>query len=162
MFERVRGPEHPRTLIARHERAHWTGVVTGDAAAARDELAALLSVFERVLGPEHPRTLIAGHGRAHWTGEAGDPAAARDELAALLPVFEQVLGPRHPATLNELLYDVLGPPSALLAQFPSSYWALRIFSRARGRTSRLNSGVPIAVAADVNASRPVTRIGAGS
>ena len=92
-------PEHPATLAARHSLARWTGEA-GDAAAARDQLAALLPVEERVLGPEHPATLMDRHGLAHWTGEAGDAAGARDQYAALLPVFEQVLGPEHPETLE--------------------------------------------------------------
>jgi Tetratricopeptide repeat len=54
--ERVSGPEHPDTLTNRHELARWTGEA-GDAAAARDQSAALLPVRERVSGPEHPDTL---------------------------------------------------------------------------------------------------------
>ena len=92
------GPEHPDTLTARHNLARWTGEA-GDAAAARDQFAALLPVRERVLGPEHPDTLTARGNLAYWTGEAGDAAAARDQFAALLPVRERVLGPEHPDTL---------------------------------------------------------------
>src|SRR6516165_1940349 len=72
---------------------------TGDAAAARDQFAALLPVRERVQGPEHPDTLAARNQLARWTGEAGDAAGARDQYAALLPVRERVLGPEHPDTL---------------------------------------------------------------
>ena len=93
------GPEHPRTLAARAELAFWTGQA-GDAAAARDQYAALLPVFERVLDSEHPDTLAARGNLASWTGAAGDAAGARDQYAALLPVFERVLGPEHPDTLN--------------------------------------------------------------
>jgi len=91
------GPEHPDTLGARHELAAWTGVA-GDAAGARDRLAALLPIVERVLGPEHLGTL-ADHELARWTGEAGDAAGARDQLAALLPIRDRILGPEHPDTL---------------------------------------------------------------
>ena len=63
----------------------------GDAAAARDQYAALLPVYERVLGPEH-RTPGRRASLAFWTGEAGDAAAARDQFAALLPVQEGVVG----------------------------------------------------------------------
>ena len=93
------GPEHPDTLAARSDLAHWTGEA-GDAAGARDQYAALLPVFERVLGPEHPDTLTARGNLAHWTGEAGDAAGARDQYAALLPIRERVLGPEHPDTLT--------------------------------------------------------------
>jgi hypothetical protein len=71
----------------------------GDAAAARDQYAALVPVIEQVLGPEHPDTLLGQGNLAHWAGRAGDAAAARDQYAALVPVIEQVLGPEHRATL---------------------------------------------------------------
>jgi hypothetical protein len=95
---RVLGPEHPATLAARASLASWTGRA-GNAAAARDQLAALLPMRERVSGPEHPETLAARASLATWTGRAGDAASARDQVAALLPVRERVLGPGHPATL---------------------------------------------------------------
>ena len=93
------GAEHPHTLAARVHLAYWTGAA-GDAAAARDQFAALLPVSERVLGPEHPETLTTRGSLASWTGEAGDAAAARDQCAALLPVRERVSGPEHPDTLT--------------------------------------------------------------
>ena len=102
--ERVLGPEHPDTLIARGSLAHLTGE-TGDAGGARDQFAALLPVIERMSGPEHPDTLTARRSLAHLTGETGDAGGARDQIAALLPVIERVLGPEHPDTLtarNEL------------------------------------------------------------
>ena len=77
----------------------WTGEA-GDAAGARDQLAALLPIRERVLGPEHPDTLTTRHELARWTGQAGDAAGARDQFAALLPISERVLGPEHPDTLT--------------------------------------------------------------
>ena len=55
---RVCGPEHPDTLGARRNLAGSTGLA-GDAAAARDQFAALLPTYERVLSPEHPDTLRA-------------------------------------------------------------------------------------------------------
>jgi hypothetical protein len=94
----VLGPEHPRTLIARHELAHWTRFA-GDPAAARDQYAALLPVYERVLGPEDETTLKTRGWLADLTGDVGDSAAARDQYAALLPVDERVLGPEHTETL---------------------------------------------------------------
>ncbi len=68
--------------------AYWTGQA-GDAAAARDEFAALVPVCERVLGPEYPNTLILRHNLADFAGYAGDAAAARDQFAALLPARER-------------------------------------------------------------------------
>jgi hypothetical protein len=98
-LEQSRGAEHPDTLTARGNLAHWTGM-TGDAAGARDQYAALLPVRERVLGPEHPDTLAAHENLAAWTGHAGDMAGARDQYAELLPVVERVLGPEHPLALR--------------------------------------------------------------
>ena len=67
------GPEHRDTLAARSSVASWTGQA-GDAAGARDQLAALLPIRERVQGPEHPDTLATRHNLAYWTGQAGDAA----------------------------------------------------------------------------------------
>ena len=97
--ERVLGPEHRKTLTARHQLAHWTGDA-GDPAAARDMYAELPPVLERISGPEHPDTLTLRHQLALWTAKAGDPAAARDMYAELLPVRERVSGPEHPFTLK--------------------------------------------------------------
>jgi hypothetical protein len=93
------GAEHPRALRARHYFAHWTGEA-GDAAAARDQYAALLPARERVSGREDPDTLTTRGNLARWTGEAGDAAAARDQYAARLPIQEQVVGPEHADTLT--------------------------------------------------------------
>ena len=93
------GPGHPDTLNARGNLARWTGEA-GDAAAARDQFAALLPVRERVSGAEHPDTLNARGNLARWTGQAGDAAAARDQFAALLPVLQRVSGAEHPDTLH--------------------------------------------------------------
>ena len=70
MRERVSGAEHPDVLATRAHLARWTGEA-GDAAGARDRLAALLPVAERVLSPEHPITLRARNYLAHWTRMAG-------------------------------------------------------------------------------------------
>ncbi|MEU6797731.1 NB-ARC domain-containing protein, partial [Nonomuraea wenchangensis] len=68
------GAEHPQTLAARHNLACGRGEA-GDAAAARDQLAALLPITERVLGRLHPSALITRNQLARWTGQAGDAAA---------------------------------------------------------------------------------------
>ena len=65
------GPEHPDTLTARADLAHWTGQA-GDAAGARDQFAALLPVRERVLGPAHPSTLSTRADLTYWSGKARD------------------------------------------------------------------------------------------
>jgi hypothetical protein len=71
----------------------------GNAAAARDQFAALLPIEEQILGPEHPGTLTTRDNLANYTGVAGDAAGARDQYAALLPIRERVLGPDHRDTL---------------------------------------------------------------
>jgi hypothetical protein len=83
-------PSIRKTLITRAYLAGFPGHA-GDAAGARDRLAALLPIEERVLGPEHPATLTDRHGLAGWIADAGD--------AAGLPIRERVSGPEHPATL---------------------------------------------------------------
>ncbi|MGP7998341.1 MAG: tetratricopeptide repeat protein [Streptosporangiaceae bacterium] len=93
------GPGHRVTLNARHSRAYWTGE-GGDAAAARDQYAALVPDREQALGAEDPETLIGRHELARWTGEAGDAASARDQYAVLLPIEERVLGRENPVVLN--------------------------------------------------------------
>jgi hypothetical protein len=87
------GPEHPSTLVARHNLAVWTGEA-GDAAGARDQLTALLPIRERALG-----SLVTRRELARWTGQAGDAAGARDQFAALLPIIERALGREHLDTL---------------------------------------------------------------
>jgi len=63
------GPDHSATLAARANLAEWTGQA-GDAAGARDQLAALLPVREQVSGPEHPDTFKTRNGLAYWTRKA--------------------------------------------------------------------------------------------
>ncbi|NAS20089.1 tetratricopeptide repeat protein [Herbidospora sp. NEAU-GS84] len=93
------GPEHPDTLLAQASLAYYTRQA-GDAAAARDQLAALLPIHERVLGAEHPETLTNRANLAYLLGSEGDAAGARDQYAALLPIRERVQGAEHPATLT--------------------------------------------------------------
>ena len=71
------GPEHPGALATQSELAYTAGQ-SGDAAAARDQFAALLPIRERVLGLEHAETLAVWYQLAHWTARAGDEAATRD------------------------------------------------------------------------------------
>ena len=104
------GPEHPGALATRSELAYSAGQA-GDAAAARNQFAALLPVAERVLGPEHPDTLVNRHNLANFAGYAGDAAAARDQFAVLLRLRERVFGPDSPDTLT--------------ARFNLAYWTGR-------------------------------------
>jgi hypothetical protein len=84
--ERVVGPEHPDTLATRHDLA-WSTGEAGDAAAARDQFAALLPIGEPVLGPEHPATLATRRSLAFWTKKAdGDAERGVTQLPLVLAV----------------------------------------------------------------------------
>ncbi|MFD4865235.1 tetratricopeptide repeat protein [Streptomyces sp. NPDC058412] len=93
------GPDHPSTLAARHNLAHWQGRA-GDPTGAAAALATLLEDRVRVLGPNHPDTLDTRHNLADCRGKAGDLAGAAAALATLLPDYLRVLGPDHPDTLT--------------------------------------------------------------
>jgi hypothetical protein len=105
--ERILGPEHPDTLMARIRLVNWKGEA-GDAARARDLYAALIPVCEHVFGTEHPSTLTSRNNHARWTGKAGNAAGARDMLAHLLPMRERVLGSEHRDTLATALISPAG------------------------------------------------------
>lgn len=98
-YERIFGPEHPRTLVARFQLADWTGRAGGPD-AAREQFAELVPILERVLGPENHDTLSARCGLALWTGEAGNVLAALEQFADLVPILERVLGPENHGTLT--------------------------------------------------------------
>jgi hypothetical protein len=70
VYERVFGPEHPRTLNLRANLAAWIGE-TGDAGAAADEYAELLPLHERVLGTDHPDTVAVRRNLTFWSKQAG-------------------------------------------------------------------------------------------
>jgi hypothetical protein len=112
------GPEHPGALATRSELAYSAGQA-GDAAAARDQFAALLPVAERILGPEHPDTLLNRHNLANFAGYADDAAAARDQFAALLRIRERVSGADARDTL--------------VARFNLAYWTGRAGEAAAAR-----------------------------
>ena len=73
----------------------WTGEA-GDAAAARDQFAALLPVRERVLGPEHPDTLTARATSPAGPGRRGTRPPPGTSSPRCCPCCERVLGPEHP------------------------------------------------------------------
>jgi Tetratricopeptide repeat len=99
VFAIASGPAPPGTLAKQSEVAYSIGK-DRDAAAARDQFAALLTAAESALGPEHPDTLATRANLAYWIGQAGDAATARDQFAALLSVAERILGPEHPDTMT--------------------------------------------------------------
>ena len=94
------GSEHPATLTASANLAIHTGKA-GDAAGARDQLAALLPSRERVLGSEHPENLdhpcLPRRFPRACRGCGRGPRPARGAAA----IEERVLGPEHPTTLTD-------------------------------------------------------------
>ncbi|MEV4222289.1 FxSxx-COOH system tetratricopeptide repeat protein, partial [Nonomuraea sp. NPDC049725] len=129
----LRDTSHPCALQAQQTLAICVGE-EGNAAAARDQLAALLPVRERVSGIEDPSTLYTRHLLADWTGQAGDPAAARDQLAALLPVEERVRGAEDPSTLTTryFLADWTGQAGDAAAARDQLVALLRVRERVSG------------------------------
>lgn len=93
------GADHPDTLAARYELAHWQGEAgnfTGAAVSQRTLLADRI----RVCGAHHPDTLATRANAAFWQGHAGDAVGAATETAAAAADLERVLGPDHPTTLS--------------------------------------------------------------
>ena len=98
-LEQESGPDHPDTLIAQYNKAHWTGMA-GNAADACTQIAALRAQMEKLCGRDDEDTLALGAKHAYWTWQAGDFAAARDLYAALLPAMFAALGREHPYVLE--------------------------------------------------------------
>jgi cell division protein ZapA (FtsZ GTPase activity inhibitor) len=89
------GPDHPNTLIARHNAAHWRGVA-GDATGAATAAAELLDDYLRVLGKKHPYTLAVRHELARWRRQEDDGARAAAALVGSANIG--VMGEYHPNT----------------------------------------------------------------
>jgi DNA-binding MarR family transcriptional regulator len=69
------GPDHPDTLLTRHQVAYYTGVA-GDARRALALYRQVAADHERVLGPDHPHTLASRHGVAYYLGQTGETEEA--------------------------------------------------------------------------------------
>lgn len=97
-FERLHGPDDPRTLSSRGNLANAHGAA-GDPGRAIPLLEANLADCARVLGPDHPDTLTSRNNLAHAYETAGDLGRAISLYEATLAVGERVLGPDHVDTL---------------------------------------------------------------
>ena len=76
-FERVLGPDHPRTLASRNDLAN-AYLAAGRAAEATPLFERTLADSERVLGSDHPDTLISRNNLAGRTWRrAGPPRRSR-------------------------------------------------------------------------------------
>ncbi|WP_059013131.1 tetratricopeptide repeat protein [Streptomyces specialis] len=114
--ERLRGPDHPRTLAARGVLAsvYRAG---GDLTAATPLHVRNLADAERLLGPDHPDTLAARGNLAYLHGLTGDLARATALHERNLAAYERTLGPDHPHTLAARgnlasAYRAAGDPAA--------------------------------------------------
>ncbi|ESP95707.1 nephrocystin (plasmid) [Streptomyces sp. GBA 94-10 4N24] len=96
--ERVLGPDHPDTLLSRHNLA-GAYESAGDLGRAIPLYERTLADSERVLGPDHPDTLLSRHNLAGAYESAGDLGRAIPLYERTLADSERVLGPDHPDTL---------------------------------------------------------------
>jgi len=80
--ERVLGPDHPDTLISRHNlaSAYWS---VGQVVEAISLYEATLADRERVLGPDHPDTLASRHNLASAYESAGPLSMAMRKSAVV-------------------------------------------------------------------------------
>ncbi len=98
------GPEHPDTLLSRHE----LGVVLfhlGRYAESEEELRAVLALQQKGLGPEHADVLRTRMEMAKAAGYQGHYFPAERELREVLRVQERTLGPLHPDSLK-CVYEI--------------------------------------------------------
>ncbi|WNV83927.1 FxSxx-COOH system tetratricopeptide repeat protein [Umezawaea sp. Da 62-37] len=93
------GPDHPDTLQARHNLAHWRGEA-GDAPGMTAAMEQVLTDIERVLGVNHPSALTTRHNLAYSQGEDGDAAGAVDALERVLDAQTRLLGSDSQDTLT--------------------------------------------------------------
>jgi hypothetical protein len=99
----VLGPDHPDTLVAKHELASTLAVLLGDFAGARALYEQVLEVRLRILGPDHPRTCSAMIDLADTLARQQDSAGARALYEQVLETHRRVFGPEHRDTLNTML-----------------------------------------------------------
>jgi tetratricopeptide (TPR) repeat protein len=96
--ERLFGPEHPETLVARSNLAnsYWSAGRTAEAIVIEKSVA---SDRERLLGPEHPDTLTSWANLGTSYSSAGRIAEAIDLLEKVAADSRRLLGREHPSTL---------------------------------------------------------------
>ncbi|MEU5022913.1 tetratricopeptide repeat protein [Streptomyces milbemycinicus] len=96
--ERLRGPDHPRTLNSRSYLASACRSA-GDLDRATPLHERNLADCERVLGPDHADTLASRSNLAHLYALAGDLDRAAPLHERNLADYERTLGADHPHTL---------------------------------------------------------------
>jgi tetratricopeptide (TPR) repeat protein len=97
--ERLLGPEHLETLVARSNLAvsYRQAGRTREAVALQEQV---LAQCERLFGPAHPNTLTASGNvaSAYWQAGRTDDAITLQER--LVPEYERTFGPEDPRTLG--------------------------------------------------------------
>ncbi|WP_432215807.1 FxSxx-COOH system tetratricopeptide repeat protein [Streptomyces hygroscopicus] len=93
------GRDHPDTLHAAHDLAHWLGE-SGDFAGAAAAYKRLLKQETRALGRKHTTILDTGVSLAYWRMKSGDAVSAASTYKRVLKQMIQVRGPDHPHVLN--------------------------------------------------------------
>ena len=99
--ERLRGKDHPNTLISANILAELLRR-KGDYASAEPLYRRTLNTQERVLGNDHPDTLTSVNNLALLFANKGDDAGAELLYRRALEARERLLGKEHPDTLNSL------------------------------------------------------------
>lgn len=128
--ERVFGPDHPDTLAARDDLAHWY-----ERARRLDEAIQLheqnLADRERVLGPGNPDTIGSRNGLAQAWISAQRYGEATLLLERSVADCDRALGPDHPLTWESRsrLADVYQYAGWLDDAIPILEWKLRRFER---------------------------------
>jgi tetratricopeptide (TPR) repeat protein len=97
--ERLLGPEHPDTLVARNNLA-LSLLYEGDLTNARTLQERVLEERERLLGADHPGTVTARSNLALILLNQGDLTNARTLQERVIEGRERVLSPDHPDTLS--------------------------------------------------------------
>jgi serine/threonine protein kinase len=117
---RMRGDEHPETMIARNRLGN---VYLADQRLQEAEplLVAAMEGLRRTLGPEHPEALAAANGVAVLHAAQGKLDESERLFLKVLETRRRVVGPDHDDTLETMVFlaelrqiqgDTIGPPEA--------------------------------------------------
>lgn len=117
-YQKTKGEEHPDTLTALSNLAHFYGKAgEGKRALALKEQ--VYAQYCRVFGSDHPDTLVALSNLAAGYGAQGDLQKEKELGQRVYDLRKGILGEGHPDTLNSLLnlsviYGDLGMPKESL------------------------------------------------
>jgi hypothetical protein len=103
--QRLLGPHHPETFVARNNQAVWTATLGQYGEAAR-LFKALLEDQRLVRSLRHHDVLQVRANLATYTG-AADPDAARRQYRDLVPDYRRAFGDEHPYTLTAMINEAV-------------------------------------------------------